>query len=140
LEQQSRFVFTDSLFGTAEALCIYGKARAGLQKFFAAVRAFVGEEHFRVLRSYLLHKQDAMEEIMTRIVILGLALGLFAAPAYAQKGSTNINGNIFDAPPGDTNAYGAPPAQGPAARPAMTPRAAAPRHVRRHHTTTHAEQ
>ena len=47
---------------------------------------------------------------MMRLVILSLALGLLALPAHAQRGSVNINGNIFDAPP--EQGYAAPPAQG----------------------------
>jgi hypothetical protein len=67
---------------------------------------------------------------MTRLVTLSFAFALLALPAQAQKGSTNINGNIFDAPP--EQGYAGPPARGSAAPEATMPRTAAPRHVRKH--------
>jgi hypothetical protein len=91
---------------------------------------------------------NKMEEMMTRLVILSLALGLVALPAYAQnqppqrpvqpqQKSLNINGNLFDSP--TEQGYMARPGQPNAGPQAMMPRAAAPRpavrHVRRHRTT-----
>jgi hypothetical protein len=36
---------------------------------------------------------------MKILFALTFMLGIFVAPAYAQKGSVSFNGNIFDAPP-----------------------------------------
>jgi hypothetical protein len=36
---------------------------------------------------------------MKILVALTFMLGIFVAPAYAQKGGVSFNGNIFDAPP-----------------------------------------
>ena len=91
----------------------------------------------RVQRPYPQATTSKWRMKMMRLVILSLALGLLALPAHAQRGSVNINGNIFDAPP--ERGYAAPPAQGYAAPPATMGRAAAPRHVRKHHTTHSAE-
>ena len=75
---------------------------------------------------------------MTRLVILTFALGLLALPAQAQKGSVNINGMIFDAPP-EQGAAAAPP-RANAAPEATGPRAAAPRHVVRKHQAQRSAQ
>jgi hypothetical protein len=70
---------------------------------------------------------------MTRLVTLSFALAVLALPAQAQaqKGSTNINGNVFDAPRAEQG-YAGPSASGSAAPDATMPRTAAPRHVRKH--------
>jgi hypothetical protein len=59
---------------------------------------------------------------MKILVALTFTLGIFVAPAYAQKGTVSFNGNIFDAPQWPDAGYTQPP---PA-------KAKTPHHVKRH--------
>ena len=69
---------------------------------------------------------------MKILVALTFMLGIFVAPAYAQKGGVSFNGNIFDAPPEPGAGYTqSPPAKAKASRHVT-------RHVKRHISHKHS--